>query len=174
MALRTRVFIDQVWITEYGRRMLDASATTSMYMYADGSSQPAVTWLGPLLAEICFRVSSGLVGFRVLAALAAVVLSFAVLRLAQRSGASTGMATLIAAAWLFDASMVQSVVLGRADTLAMAMLFGGMLIAAHGADGKAGLPRWWCVGLGYGLCALARISHTPSLQRLRDVVSCGG
>lgn len=164
LSLRTRVFIDQVWTTEYGRRLLQPDTTYSMYMLTDGQTLPPHSWLGSLLAELAMSSSNGLLGFRLLAAAAAVILAYSMLRLLQRQGVTAGLALLAAAAFLFDASVTQSVVVGRADTLALALLFGGVNLAAWAASSQATTTRslnW--MALGYALCALAPAMWGTSL-----------
>lgn len=164
LALRTRVFMDQVWATEYGRRFLEPETTHSMYMLADGQTLPPHSWLGSMLTELAMRLSQGLICFRLIAAAAAIVLAYSLLRLLQRQGVATSLSLLVACAFLFDASITQSVVVGRADTLAMALIFGGMNLAAWAAHPQHATIRTlnW-MALGYSLCALAPAMWSTSL-----------
>lgn len=163
LAMRSRVYIDQVWIVEYGRRLLDPNFGWSMYMRPDGTSPPPWAWLGPLLAELSFRLG-GLLPFRLLAALAGLVAAFSFARLAQCYGATSGLAVLISGTLLLDPSVVQSIQVGRADSLALAMLLGGLLLATRAADSlHAGKGGWGRLALGYGICAMAPAAWISAL-----------
>lgn len=156
LALRTRVFMDQVWIIENGRQLLGPETRNTMFMLADGSSDPPVSWLGPLFAELAFRSTGSLTSFRMVAALAMVVLATCWIQLAQRLGVNRNIAILAGVALLFDGSMTQSAILGRADTLALAVLMAGMALATSGASRiSANAPGLLRIGVGYALCALA-------------------
>lgn len=155
LATRTRVYIDEVWIVEYGRRLLGGEVAWSMYMRADGGSPMSWAWLGTMLAEAGFRLG-GLWPFRFLAAVAALVAAFSLARLAQAFGAPCRLAALVASALLIDPALLQSVQLGRPDTLALALLGGGLLLATRAVERlRAGAGGWPRLALGYGLCAVA-------------------
>lgn len=153
LCVNARVFIDQVWITEWGRRLLDPGTDHSMFMLADGSTLPPPAWLGPLLAELLFRATGDLSAFRLLGAAAAVALAVFSLLLLARRGLPMRTAAALSAALLLDPTLVQSVVVGRADTLAIAVLLGGLAIVESNAGrGAQALP---VVALGYAIAALS-------------------
>jgi len=156
LAARTRVFMDQIWITENGRQLLEPDTDYSVYMYPDGSSDLPVSWIGPLIAEAAFRLTGGMLGFRVIGILAMLALGWCALRLARRYGVPSLPSLLVVVAFLFDGNLLQSVILGRADALALAAIVAGLMLATQGADklreGRGGLGL---VAVGYGLCAVS-------------------
>lgn len=156
LAWRTRVFIDEIWLIEWGRVLLDPSTTHSMYMFADGTSLRIVAWFGPILSELLFRLSASVVAFRWLSILAMMLVAAAIFRLARNHGLGTGLALLLAAAVLLDPTLAQSVVLGRPDALALFFAIGGLLLAdIGGARVLAARPGWTLVAIGYAACAFA-------------------
>lgn len=156
LGARARVYIDQVWLTEWGRRLLEPATDHSMFMLVDGTTLPPPAWLGPLLAECLFRMSGDLIAFRSIAAAAAIAMAYGVLRLALRAGAPMSLAALAAAALLLDPTIVQSVVVGRADTLSIAVLVAGLLLASRGFDDASpGIRGPVLVAAGYSLAVLS-------------------
>lgn len=93
--------MDQVWITEWGRRFLHPDTGHSMFMLPDGTTLPPPAWLGALLAELAFLASGDLVAFRWLAVTAALAMSYAFLRLAIRHGVPSTLAALLSLTLLF-------------------------------------------------------------------------
>lgn len=171
LSMRSRVFMDQVWITDHGRVLLEGAAAGSVYMLGDGRSVFFSSGLGPLLAELAFRLTEGAWGFRVLNVLALIAMAWAGLRLAWRWGAPSWAALGLSLVLLFEPSLWQSAALGRADALALAAIFlavlaaqwaAGELIAGArtDADGPFLDPArrrtlLAIVAAGYGLAALA-------------------
>lgn len=156
LALRTRVFMDEIWLIEWGRVLLDPTTTYSMYMFADGSSLKIVAWFGPILSELLFRLTGSVSAFRIVNILALLVVAASIFRLARNHRLETGMALLLAAAVLLDPTLTQSVVLGRPDALALMFVVGGMALADIGRaqvlDGRNG---WTWVAVGYASCVFA-------------------
>lgn len=156
LALRTRVYIDEVWLIEWGRILLDPHSDHSMYMFADGSSLQMVVRAGPLLADWLFRTFESVAAFRLLNVVSMLLLALAIRALAHAHGVRPGLAWLLALALLFDPTFAQSVVLGRPDAMALAVAVGGLWLADRSArelteNGAA----WATMALGYGLCVFS-------------------
>jgi hypothetical protein len=156
LALHTRVYIDEIWLIEWGRIMLDPGSDHSMYMFADGSSLRLPVRGGPVLADWLFRTFGSVAGFRLVNVAAMLVLALAARGLALAHGVRADLAGLLAIALLFDPTMAQSVVLGRPDALALAVVIGGLWLADRGARRilrQAG--GWLQMVVGYSLCVCA-------------------
>lgn len=156
LALHSRAFIDGVWIVEFGRLYLQPDSGYSMYMLPDGSTLRFFANLGPAIAEWLFRVSGSLSAFRLLNVLAMLALANAVRVLAAARGVPAGLAWLLGLALLVEPTLLQSVVVGRADALALAVLANGILLADRGrACLRAGTTGWWQLAVGYAACVVA-------------------
>lgn len=156
LALRTRVFMDEIWLIEWGRVLLDPTTSYSMYMFADGSSLKIVAWFGPILSELLFRLTGSVAAFRIVNILAMLAVVAAIFHLARSHRLSRGLALLLSAAVLLDPTLAQSVVLGRPDALALLFAIGGMLAAdSGGARVLSGRPGWILVAAGYAACVFA-------------------
>lgn len=141
LAAGTRVFLDQVWVTEYGRR-LRTWPPHSMYMLPDGSSALPASFLGPIIAELSFRLSGGLARLSPGQCPGVVGHWLGDNVPGPGLGASRRMSALLGCAVLFDATLVQSVVLGRPDALAISFAVGGMaLVSTAGSSPVAYRPR---------------------------------
>jgi hypothetical protein len=156
LAMRSRVFMDEIWTIEYGRVFLEPGVAYSMYMLADGTSLKAAAWLGPVLAESIFRVSGSVSAFRIVNAAAMLVVAAAVYRLARNRGLEARLALLVVVILALDPTLVQSIVLGRADALALALAVGGLALADTGVAGLlAGRRGWLMIAFGYSACVLS-------------------
>ena len=170
LALRTRVYIDEIWDIEWGRIRLDPLSSFSMYMFADGSSLRLVVDAGPLLADWLFRTFQSVSAFRLVNVAAMLVLVWAVRALAATHGVQPRIAWWLSLLLLIDPTLMQSVSLGRPDALALAACVGGVWLADRGIHRVAsGGKGWLLVALGYSLC-VASISIWISVALMGPLV----
>lgn len=151
---RSRGFVDLWWTAEWGRILLHPGLSASMLMDAQGQSLDPWSWLGALLSWLALS-GAGFerMGPVLLQVLAWAALGIALWRLLKvRSGARA--ALWIAAVALLTPALVQSVLFARVDSLALALIVGGLAIAETAALRAS---RSWLrnSGLGYTLCCAA-------------------
>lgn len=156
LALRTRVFMDEIWLIEWGRVFLDPNTPYSMYMFADGSSLKPPSWFGPMLAELLFRLTGSVSAFRILSAVAMLLVAGSIVRLALNRGLSAGIALTLTIVVLLDPTLVQSVVLGRPDALGFVFSIGGLCLADIGVARLLTTRKGWLLtAFGYGACVFS-------------------
>lgn len=196
IAISPTIFQDEVEITEWGRTTLFEPHSTWSATWLPSAQAPLhrITYLGPALQEIAYRLTKSYVGPRVLSLAGAAVCASLMMLLLVRVTRNVGISMALGAAFLIDPVVVSSYRNGRVDVWALAAVIAASLLltnrdgaqrplscaAAAGALFTAAVWLYTTAGLLLPLlllCLITGLSEHPAeqlwtLETAKQIAAC--
>lgn len=185
IAISPTIFQDEVEITEWGRTTLFEPHSTWSATWLPSAQAPLhrITYLGPALQEITYRLTKSYVGPRVLSLTGAAVCASLLMLLLAQVTRNAGISLSLGAAFLIDPVAVSSYRNGRVDVWALAAAIYASLLLTHESGVRRSLLRAAAAGALFAiavwlwttaflllplllLCLATGLSDTPPLQLL--------
>lgn len=143
-------------IVEYGRCFLDPNTDWSINYLSEGRAAQTVSYLGPLVQELAFRLAASPIGPRLSTLIGAITSAILCKLWLSTRGTPPVVSAVIAAIFLLEPTFVQSYRGGRVDAWVFVFIFCACFFLARAKSSQSRLQRYALVFLA-GLAAAVSV-----------------